>query len=107
MMRTLLLRDLQSEQQTFVPQFINWATPYLEYRPMAQIYLDLSQAHLAIGERDQALSVMHTARAIYPLDQSLTRAMTAISERLNTTASGAVSTASTSAPALRQETADQ
>lgn len=107
MMRTLLLRDLQSEQQTFVPQFINWATPYLEYRPMAQIYLDLSQAHLAIGERDQALSVMHAARAIYPLDQGLTRAMTAISERLDTTASGAVSTASTTAPALQQEAADQ
>ncbi|MEH6577877.1 MAG: Wzy polymerase domain-containing protein, partial [Amphritea sp.] len=75
LMRTLLLRDLQARQNNFAPEFINWATAYLEYRPISQIYVDLARAHLAIGERDKALAVIAKGTAIYPTNKGISEAV--------------------------------
>ncbi len=66
LMRTLLLRELNARQGRFAPQFIQWAVPYIEYTPIPQLYLDLSRAYLATGEKQKAIKTIEDGQARYP-----------------------------------------
>jgi len=65
-MRTLLLRELNARQGRFAPQFIQWAAPYIEYTPISQLYIDLSRAYLAVGEKEKAIKTIEDGQARYP-----------------------------------------
>lgn len=125
LMRTLLLRQLNAHQGQFAPQFIAWAVPYIEYTPIPQLYIDLSRAYLAVGDKDNALKTIAEGVARYPKLASLTESARLIkdvaegnsemhnktktikNDQVKTTVSSAaaVISAATSAtaPALQQE----
>ncbi|BBB26411.1 PglL family O-oligosaccharyltransferase [Amphritea japonica] len=65
-MRTLLLRELDARQGKFAPQFIDWASSYIEYTPMPQLYIDLSRAYLATGDKAKAIETIEDGLARYP-----------------------------------------
>ncbi|WP_290703434.1 O-antigen ligase family protein [Amphritea sp.] len=66
LMRTLLLRELSAKQGSFAPQFIDWATSYIEYTPIPQLYIDLSRAYLATGQEAKAIKTIEDGLARYP-----------------------------------------
>ncbi|MBN0986186.1 PglL family O-oligosaccharyltransferase [Amphritea pacifica] len=119
-MRTLLLRQLNARQGQFAPQFIQWATPYIEYTPIPQLYIDLSRAYLASGEQQKALKTIEDGQARYPKINTLNESARLIKqvitgapqpETISPSASGATGTsreasaaASAAAPARLPET---
>ncbi|WP_299196893.1 O-antigen ligase family protein [uncultured Amphritea sp.] len=125
LMRTLLLRELNARQGHFAPQFIQWAEPYIEYTPIPQLYIDLSRAYLATGEKEKAIKTIVDGQARYPkiamLNESfrlIKNAAAGISQQLksnNPAVSEAVSVNSTetsaadaaAAPILQPETPAQ
>ncbi|MDO6563459.1 Wzy polymerase domain-containing protein [Amphritea sp. 1_MG-2023] len=80
LMRTLLLRELNAQQGQFAPQFIEWAEPYIEYTPIPQLYIDLSRAYLAIGDKQNALRSIDAGLARYPKLTSLQQSARLIKE---------------------------
>ncbi|WP_170167530.1 PglL family O-oligosaccharyltransferase [Amphritea balenae] len=66
LMRTLLLRELNAGQGSFAPQFISWAEPVIEYKPITQLYIDLARAYLAVGQPEQALQTIRKGQRYYP-----------------------------------------
>jgi len=71
MMRTLLLRDLNSQQHEFQQQFINWAVPVLEYRPITQLYIDLARAYLDNNQPEKAKEIIDRGHLVYPSDKGI------------------------------------
>lgn len=71
MMRTLLLRDLNSQQLEFQQQFINWAVPVLEYRPIPQLYIDLARAYLDNNQPAKAKEIIDRGHSVYPSDKGI------------------------------------
>lgn len=120
-MRTLLLHELNARQAHFAPQFIQWAVPYIEYTPIPQLYIDLSRAYLATGEKEKAIKTIEDGQARYPhiatLNKSallIKQAAEQISQPVNDSpaargaVSGAISAASAAAaPTLQPETSAQ
>ncbi|WP_417224462.1 Wzy polymerase domain-containing protein [Amphritea sp.] len=129
LMRTLLLRELNAHQGRFAPQFITWAVPYIEYTPIPQLYIDLSRAYLATGDKDNAINIIDAGLARYPKIPSLLESARLIKDaaagmsEIKPVAKTAVTTTATTeavvspsvasapssavAPALRQETPAQ
>jgi O-antigen polymerase len=107
-MRTLLLRQLNARQGQFAPKFIQWATPYIEYTPIPQLYIDLSRAYLATGEKQKALKTIEDGQARYPKIKTLNESArlikqvisgTPLTETIRPSASGATTGASRAASA--------
>ncbi|SEQ37696.1 O-antigen polymerase [Amphritea atlantica] len=107
-MRTLLLRQLNARQGQFAPQFIQWATPYIEYTPIPQLYIDLSRAYLATGQKQKALQTIEDGQARYPKIKTLNESArlikqvisgTPLTKTISPSASGATTGASRAASA--------
>lgn len=82
LMRTLLLRELNAKQGSFAPQFIDWATSYIEYTPIPQLYIDLARAYLATGQNDKAIETIEKGLARYPKISSISESAMRIREIL-------------------------
>ena len=65
-MRMLLFRELSTQQRSFTPKFILWASEYIKYTPIPQLYIDLSHAYLATGEKVKAIETIEDGLARYP-----------------------------------------
>jgi len=106
LMRTLLLRDLNSESKMFAPKFIEWAEPVIKYRPIEQLYIDMGRAYLATGEKQKAGLIIDQGIAIYPTNKTLKQAHSKIYEIINQPDT-VTSTAPATDPALPQVPQDQ
>ncbi|UTW01694.1 O-antigen ligase C-terminal domain-containing protein [Amphritea atlantica] len=119
LMRTLLLRELNAGHGRFAPQFIQWAVPYIEYAPIPQLYIDLSRAYIAIGEKEKAVQTIEDGQARYPKNKGLNESvrlikkaagMTPQAAESSATATTSISTSvatSAAAPARQPETPAQ
>lgn len=71
LMRLLLYRDLQTKSTKHVAEYIQWAKQYLAQIPAKNVYVDLSQAYIALNQREEAKKVIDEVTAIYPDDKHL------------------------------------
>ncbi|WP_271273935.1 PglL family O-oligosaccharyltransferase [Aliamphritea hakodatensis] len=68
LMRTIMLRGVQSNNYEFLPDFISWAEDFLQKRPVPQIYIDLSQAYKLMGNKAKSEATLAHVRAMYPIN---------------------------------------
>lgn len=89
LMRTLMLRSLKSQNYDFLPAFISWAEIFLQKRPVPQLYIDLSQAYIVLGNDHKADQAFTLVKKMYPGNAAVVSAISffkqqAVSQALTT-----------------------
>lgn len=101
-MRTLLMREAQSQKTEFSPKFISWAEQFIEYTPVPQLHIDLAQAYLINKQPDKAVAIINKGAAIYPANRNIQAAKELVYEAVKK-----ANTEPQAAPALPQATQAQ